>query len=55
MTSDTKKQSSPKPVRVMDERDPVWSSVKDLTVGLDPKERAKALMQFVGSLKKTNA
>ena len=52
MTLDTKKQSSPKPVRVVDERDQVWSSLKDLTVGLSPQERAEKLDQFVQSLPK---
>jgi hypothetical protein len=50
MTSDTKKQSSPKPIRVLDEQDQVWSSIKELTVGMTPEERSLALRQFVESL-----
>lgn len=48
--SDTKKQSSPKPMRVLDEQDPVWSSLEGLTVGLSPQERSKVLRDFVESL-----
>ena len=39
-------------VRVIDERDQVWSSVDNLTVGMTPEERSKKLREFVGSLPK---
>jgi hypothetical protein len=52
MTSDMKKPSSPKPIRVMDERDPMWSSLNNLTVGMTPQERAEYLIKFVESLTK---
>ena len=45
-----KKQKTPKPIRVLDERDQVWSSIKDLTVGMNPDQRYLALKQFVNSL-----
>ena len=50
MTSDMKKQSSPSPVRVVDEQDPLWSSVEDLTVGLTPDERYNVLKKLDESL-----
>jgi hypothetical protein len=37
-------------MRVLDEQDPVWSSLEDLTVGLSPQERYKVLREFVKSL-----
>jgi hypothetical protein len=49
----SKKTAMPtKPVRVIDERDQVWSSVDNLTVGMTPEERSKKLREFVDSLPK---
>ena len=45
-----KKQKTPKPIRVLDERDQVWSSIDSLTVGLSAQERADKLIKFVESL-----
>ena len=39
-------------VRVIDERDQVWSSVENLTAGMTPEERSKKLREFVDSLPK---
>ena len=39
-------------VRVIDDRDQVWSSVDNLTVGLTPEERSKRLRDFVDSIPK---
>ena len=33
--------------RVIDERDQMWSSVDNLTVGMTPEERSKKLREFV--------
>ena len=49
-SSSMKKPSSPKPIRVMDEQDQVWSSINNLVVGLSPEERAVKLSAFVDSL-----
>ena len=49
----SKKTAGPsKSVRVIDERDQVWSSVDNLTVDMTPEERSKKLREFVGSLPK---
>lgn len=49
----TKKTSVPsKAVRVIDERDQMWSSVKNLTAGMTPEERSKKLREFVDSIPK---
>jgi hypothetical protein len=45
-----KKQKPSKPIRVLDERDQVWSSIKNLTAGMNPDQRVKFLMDFVDSL-----
>lgn len=50
-TSNTKKQSLPKPVRVIDERDQTWSSLNNLTAGMDPHERFRFLNNFVNEVK----
>ena len=39
------KRSSPK--RIVDERDPVWSSLHNLTAGLNPEERFNKLNDLV--------
>lgn len=49
----TKKTAGPsKCVRIIDERDQIWSSIDNLTVGMIPEERSKKLREFVGSLPK---
>ena len=49
----SKKNARPsKSVRVIDERDQMWSSVENLTAGMTPEERSKKLREFVGSLPK---
>jgi hypothetical protein len=49
----SKKTAVPtKSVRVIDERDQMWSSVENLTAGMTPEERSKKLREFVGSLPK---
>ncbi len=45
-----KRQSLPKPVRVVDERDALWSSVEKLAVGLTPDERYEVLKKLDDSL-----
>ncbi len=50
-TSATKKQSLPKKVRVIDERDQAWSSLNNLTAGMDPDERFRFLDNFVKEVK----
>ena len=41
-----------KSVRVIDERDQMWSSVENLTAGMTPEERSKKLREFVDSIPK---
>ncbi len=49
----SKKTAGPsKSVRVIDERDQMWSSVDNLTAGMTPEERTKKLREFLGSLPK---
>ena len=49
----SKKVARPsKSVRVIDERDQMWSSVENLTAGMTPEERSKKLREFVDSLPK---
>ena len=48
----TKAAGPSKSVRVIDERDQMWSSVDNLTTGMTPEERSKKLREFVGSLPK---
>ena len=49
----SKKGARPsKSVRVIDQRDQVWSSVDNLTAGMTPEERSKKLRDFVDSLPK---
>ena len=49
----SKKTAGPsKSVRVIDERDQMWSSVENLTAGMTPEERSKKLREFVDSLPK---
>ncbi len=49
----SKKTAGPsKSVKVIDERDQLWSSVDNLTAGMTPEERSKKLREFVGSLPK---
>ena len=53
MTSDTKKQSLRNPERVLDERDPLWSSLDNLTAGMSAQERASYLMNAVKEMTKS--
>ena len=47
------KNSGPsKYIKVIDERDQMWSSVDNLTAGMTPEERSKKLREFVDSLPK---
>ena len=49
----SKKTAVPtKSVRVIDERDQMWSSVENLNAGMTPEERSKKLREFVDSLPK---
>jgi len=49
----SKKTAVPsKSVRVIDERDQMWSYVDNLTAGMTPEERSKKLREFVDSLPK---
>ena len=49
----SKKTAVPtKSVRVIDERDQMWSSVENLTAGMTPEERSKKLREFVDSIPK---
>ena len=49
----SKKTAGPsKSIKVIDERDQVWSSVDNLTAGMTPEERSKKLREFVDSLPK---
>jgi hypothetical protein len=53
MTLDTKKQSLRNPERVLDERDPLWSSLDNLTAGMSAQERASYLMSAVKEMTKS--
>ena len=48
----SKKTVPTKSVRVIDERDQMWTSIDNLTVGMTPEERSKKLREFVDSLPK---
>lgn len=49
----SKKTAVPsKSVRVIDDRDQMWSSVDNLTAGMTPEERSKKLREFVDSIPK---
>ena len=49
----SKKAAGPsKSVRVINERDQIWSSVENLTAGMTPEERSKKLREFVDSIPK---
>lgn len=49
----SKKTAGPsKSVRVIDERDQMWSSVDNLTAGMTPEKRSKKLREFVDSIPK---
>ena len=54
MTLDMKKQSSPKQIRVLDEQDQVWSSIKNLTAGMSAEQRSQFLMKLVDSMEKSS-
>ena len=48
----SKKTVPTKSVRVIDERDQMWTSIDNLTVGMTPEERSKKLREFVDSIPK---
>ena len=49
----SKKTAGPsKSIKVIGERDQLWSSVDNLTVGMTPEERSKKLREFMGTLPK---
>ena len=49
----SKKTAGPsKTVRVIDERDQMWSSLDNLTLGMSPEERSIKLREFVDSIPK---
>ena len=50
-----KKHPLPSDARVIDERDPMWSSLDNLTVGMTPSQRASYLIDLVESLTKKQA
>ena len=50
--ADLMKQPSGRTNRVIDARDPLWSSLDSLTVGMSPHERSQYLMKMVDELTK---
>ena len=46
--------SSNSPVKVIDERDQIWSSIDNLTAGMTPDERYKRLADFSESIPTVN-
>ena len=55
MTSVTKKQSTPKPMRLVDEQNPVFASLEKLTQGMTPQQASKYRIEFVKSMDKRKA
>jgi len=41
--------------QVLDERDPLWSSLTNLTAGMSPEKRAQYLINLVENLKKVKS
>ena len=50
MASKRQNKSLDVPRMVMDERDPLWSSLDNLTVGMSPQERSQYLINMVAEL-----
>ncbi len=55
MTSVTKKQSTPKPMRLVDEQNPVFASLENLTQGMTPEQAAMYRIEFVEAMDKRKA
>ena len=53
MASKAKKRPLQGPKRVLDERDPMWSSLDNLTAGMSAQERASYLMSAVKEMTKS--
>ena len=53
MASKAKKRPLQGPRRVLDERDPLWSSLDNLTAGMSAQERASYLMNAVKEMTKS--
>ena len=52
MKSQKSKSHTESTQKIIDERDQMWTSIDNLTVGMTPEERSKKLREFVGSLPK---
>ena len=52
MASKAKKKPLQGPKRVLDERDPMWSSLDNLTAGMSAQERANYLIDAVKEMTK---
>jgi hypothetical protein len=52
MASKAKKRPLQGPKRVLDERDPMWSSLDNLTAGMSAQERASYLIDAVKEMTK---
>ena len=52
MASKAKKRPLQGPKRVLDERDPMWSSLDNLTAGMSAQERASYLIEAVKEMTK---
>ena len=52
MASKAKKRPIQGPKRVLDERDPMWSSLDNLTAGMSAQERANYLIEAVKEMTK---
>ena len=52
MASKAKKRPLKGPKRVLDERDPMWSSLDNLTAGMSAQERASYLIDAVKEMTK---
>lgn len=53
MASKAKKRPLQGPKRVLDERDPLWSSLDNLTAGMSAQERASYLISAVKDMTKS--
>jgi hypothetical protein len=54
MAPKAKKRPLQGPKRVLDERDPMWSSLDNLTAGMSAEERASYLIEAVKELTKND-
>ena len=53
MASKAKKRPLQGPKRVLDERDPLWSSLNNLTAGMTAQERSRYLINAVKEMTKS--